>query len=79
MLKKRISLSLLVDVSWFCDRWSQGLIFHQAAVDCSRAVMLLPLALSHHFCQPVNQCSIIETVFLLLVSNIFYLVYPELL
>ena len=50
------------------DRWSQGLIFHQAAVDCTRATMLLPLALSHHFCRPVSQCSIFETVFLLLAT-----------
>lgn len=50
------------------DRWSQGLIFHQAAVDCTRATMLLPLALSHHFCRPVYQCSIFETVFLLLAT-----------
>lgn len=49
-------------------RWSQGLIFHQAAVDCTRATMLLPLALSHHFCRPVSQCSIFETVFLLLAT-----------
>ncbi len=49
-------------------RWSQGLIFHQAAVDCTRATMLLPLALSHHFCRPVAQCSIFETVFLLLAT-----------
>ncbi|XP_032793534.2 uncharacterized protein LOC116930242 isoform X1 [Daphnia magna] len=49
-------------------RWSQGLILHQAAVDCTRATMLLPLALSHHFCRPVAQCSIFETVFLLLAT-----------
>lgn len=30
--------------------------------------MLLPLALSHHFCRPVSQCSIFETVFLLLAT-----------
>ena len=24
-------------------RWSQGLIFHQALVDCARAAILLPL------------------------------------
>ena len=30
--------------------------------------MLIPLALSHHFCRPVEQCSIYETVFLLLAT-----------
>ena len=49
-------------------RWSQGLIFHQAAVDCTRATMLLPLASSLHFCRPIHQCSIFETIFLLLAT-----------
>ena len=49
-------------------RWSQGLIFHQATVDWTRAALLVPLALSHHYCRPVEQCSIYETVFLLLAT-----------
>ncbi|XP_046493337.1 uncharacterized protein [Neodiprion pinetum] len=49
-------------------RWSQGLLFHQAMVDCARAAILLPLGLSILNCQPVNKCSLVETAFLLLVT-----------
>ena len=30
--------------------------------------MLLPLAFSLHFCRPIHQCSIFETIFLLLAT-----------
>ncbi|XP_017784390.1 PREDICTED: uncharacterized protein LOC108568045 isoform X2 [Nicrophorus vespilloides] len=49
-------------------RWSQGLLFHQGAVDCARAALLLPLGMSILHCQPVNKCSLVETAFLLLVT-----------
>ncbi|XP_066586083.1 uncharacterized protein [Prorops nasuta] len=48
--------------------WSQGLLFHQAMVDCARAAILLPLGSSILNCQPVNKCSLVETAFLLLVT-----------
>ncbi|CAH2010075.1 unnamed protein product, partial [Acanthoscelides obtectus] len=53
--------------SLFC-RWSQGLLFHQGAVDCARAALLLPLGVSILHCQPVHRCSLVETAFLLLVT-----------
>ncbi|XP_021923012.1 uncharacterized protein LOC110831392 isoform X2 [Zootermopsis nevadensis] len=49
-------------------RWSQGLLFHQALVDCARAAILIPLGISIFRCQPVNKCSLVETAFLLLVT-----------
>ncbi|XP_068082519.1 uncharacterized protein [Anabrus simplex] len=49
-------------------RWSQGLLFHQALVDCARAAILIPLGISIFKCQPVNKCSLVETAFLLLVT-----------
>lgn len=49
-------------------RWSQGLLFHQGAVDCARAALLLPLGMSILHCQPVQKCSLVETAFLLLVT-----------
>ncbi|XP_023288847.1 uncharacterized protein LOC111674071 [Orussus abietinus] len=49
-------------------RWSQGLLFHQALVDCARAAILLPLGSSILNCQAVNKCSLVETAFLLLVT-----------
>lgn len=49
-------------------RWSQGLLFHQGAVDCARAALLLPLGTSILHCQPVQKCSLVETAFLLLVT-----------
>ncbi|KAF7271467.1 hypothetical protein GWI33_015637 [Rhynchophorus ferrugineus] len=49
-------------------RWSQGLLFHQGAVDCARAALLLPLGTSILHCQPVHKCSLVETAFLLLVT-----------
>ncbi|XP_015833735.1 uncharacterized protein LOC107397587 isoform X1 [Tribolium castaneum] len=49
-------------------RWSQGLLFHQGAVDCARAALLLPLGISILHCQPVQKCSLVETAFLLLVT-----------
>ncbi|KAH1024318.1 hypothetical protein HUJ05_003816 [Dendroctonus ponderosae] len=51
-----------------CFRWSHGLLFHQGAVDCARAALLLPLGTSILHCQPVHKCSLVETAFLLLVT-----------
>ncbi|KAF3423956.1 hypothetical protein E2986_14038 [Frieseomelitta varia] len=51
-----------------CFRWSQGLLFHQAMVDCARAAILLPLGSSILNCQPMTKCSLVETAFLLLVT-----------
>ncbi|XP_047493574.1 uncharacterized protein LOC125042152 [Penaeus chinensis] len=48
--------------------WSQGLLFHQAAVDCARAAILIPLGRSIYNCVPVAKCSLVETAFLLLVT-----------
>lgn len=49
-------------------RWSHGLLFHQAMVDCARAAILMPLGTSILYCRPVNKCSLVETAFLLLVT-----------
>ncbi|KAJ0180059.1 hypothetical protein K1T71_004650 [Dendrolimus kikuchii] len=49
-------------------RWSHGLLFHQAVVDCARAAILLPLGIAVFRCQPVYKCSLVETAFLLLVT-----------
>ncbi|KAK4299597.1 hypothetical protein Pmani_028130, partial [Petrolisthes manimaculis] len=49
-------------------RWSQGLLFHQALVDCGRAAILIPLGRSIYTCSPVTKCSVVETAFLLLVT-----------
>ncbi|KAK4320013.1 hypothetical protein Pmani_009082 [Petrolisthes manimaculis] len=49
-------------------RWSQGLLFHQALVDCARAAILIPLGRSIYSCLPVTKCSLVETAFLLLVT-----------
>lgn len=48
--------------------WSQGLLFHQGAVDCGRAAILLPLGFSILRCEPIRKCSLVETAFLLLVT-----------
>lgn len=53
---------------FFRHRWSQGLLFHQALVDCARAAILMPLGTSILNCKPVNKCSLVETAFLLLVT-----------
>ena len=52
----------------FYLRWSHGLLFHQAMVDCARAAILMPLGTSILYCKPVNKCSLVETAFLLLVT-----------
>jgi len=49
-------------------RWSQGLIFHQALVDCARAGILLPMGNSIFLCEAISKCSLVETTFLLLVT-----------
>jgi hypothetical protein len=51
-----------------CFRWSLGLVFHQGLVDCARASLLLPLGFSIRDCEPVGQCGLLETSFLLLVT-----------
>lgn len=43
-------------------------MFHQALVDCCRAGILIPLAVSILRCEPVKKCSLVETAFLLLVT-----------
>lgn len=53
---------------YIVPRWSQGLLFHQAMVDCARAAILLPLGSSILNCQPMTKCSLVETAFLLLVT-----------
>lgn len=55
----------------FSRRWSHGLLFHQAIVDCARAAILLPLGIAVFRCQPVYKCSLVETAFLLLVRFCF--------
>lgn len=59
---------LKIVIYCFYSRWSQGLLFHQGAVDCARAALLLPLGVSILHCQPVQKCSLVETAFLLLVT-----------
>lgn len=44
------------------------MLFHQGAVDCARAALLMPLGMSILHCQPVHKCSLVETAFLLLVT-----------
>ena len=51
-----------------CVRWSQGLIFHQAVVDCARAAILLPMGRSIFLCEAISKCALVETTFLLLVT-----------
>ena len=58
-----------VTESWkWCFRWSQGLIFHQAVVDCARAAILLPMGRSIFLCEAISKCALVETTFLLLVT-----------
>ncbi|KAF8790592.1 uncharacterized protein LOC129960594 isoform X1 [Argiope bruennichi] len=49
-------------------RWSQGLLFHQGLVDFLRAALLIPLGISVFLCQRMPRCSVVETIFLLLVT-----------
>ncbi|XP_047098556.1 uncharacterized protein LOC124712308 [Schistocerca piceifrons] len=63
-----VALMALILAKRQLRRWSQGLVFHQALVDCARAAILLPLAVSILRCQPVHKCSLVETAFLLLVT-----------
>ncbi|XP_063981656.1 uncharacterized protein LOC135164859 [Diachasmimorpha longicaudata] len=63
-----IILMILILTKRHLRRWSQGLLFHQAMVDCARAAILLPLGSSILNCQPVHKCSLVETAFLLLVT-----------
>ena len=60
--------SMIQNRTFFSCRWSQGLLFHQAMVDCARAAILMPLGTSILHCRPVNKCSLVETAFLLLVT-----------
>ncbi|GIY25821.1 g_PROTEIN_RECEP_F1_2 domain-containing protein [Caerostris darwini] len=61
-------LMLLIVFKRPLRRWSQGLLFHQGLVDCSRASLLLLLGIGVLFCQRLPKCNIIETAFLLLVT-----------
>ncbi|XP_046664628.1 uncharacterized protein LOC124357163 isoform X2 [Homalodisca vitripennis] len=63
-----IALMTLILAKKQLRRWSQGLLFHQAIVDCARAAILIPLAVSIMRCEPVKKCSLVETAFLLLVT-----------
>lgn len=63
-----IPLKIIFHASRVISRWSQGLLFHQAMVDCARAAILLPLGSSILNCQPMTKCSLVETAFLLLVT-----------
>ncbi|XP_042891117.1 uncharacterized protein LOC122265761 isoform X2 [Penaeus japonicus] len=63
-----IVLMVLLVAKKHLRRWSQGLLFHQAAVDCARAAILIPLGRSIYNCVPVAKCSLVETAFLLLVT-----------
>ncbi|XP_073983593.1 uncharacterized protein isoform X2 [Rhodnius prolixus] len=63
-----IALMALILANKHLRRWSQGLLFHQAMVDCCRAGILIPLGLSILRCEPVKKCSLVETAFLLLVT-----------
>ena len=54
-------------------RWSQGLIFHQAVVDCARAAILLPMGRSFFLCEAISKCALVETTFLLLGVLLFEL------
>jgi len=49
-------------------RWNQGLVLHQALVDCLRSTLLIPMGISIMGCQPINKCSLLETSFLVLVT-----------
>ncbi|XP_059082425.1 histamine H2 receptor-like isoform X3 [Tigriopus californicus] len=63
-----VALMAVILFSKHLRRWSQGLLFHQALVDCARAAILMPLGTSILNCKPVNKCSLVETAFLLLVT-----------
>ncbi|XP_023335816.1 uncharacterized protein LOC111707050 isoform X2 [Eurytemora carolleeae] len=59
---------LIITIKRPLERWSQGLIIHQAFIDCARASILLPMARSIFECTPITKCSLVETTFLLLVT-----------
>ncbi|XP_023218025.1 uncharacterized protein LOC111620343 [Centruroides sculpturatus] len=61
-------LMLLIIIKRPLRRWSQGLLFHQGLVDCTRASLLLPLGINVLFCQRLPKCSYIETAFLIVVT-----------
>ena len=65
---ERVILYANIRTCKFIFRWSHGLLFHQAMVDCARAAILMPLGTSILYCRPVNKCSLVETAFLLLVT-----------
>jgi len=67
-----ISANILL-ISVICFRrsfksWTNGLLFHQAVVDLARSAILIPLGRSIYQCKPVTTCSLVETMFLLLVT-----------
>ncbi|XP_023322544.1 uncharacterized protein LOC111696958 [Eurytemora carolleeae] len=63
-----LMLAVVLLFSGEMKRWSQGLMLHQGLVDCTRAILLLPLAKSIYYCEAVAKCSLVETAFLLLVT-----------
>ncbi|XP_076353954.1 uncharacterized protein LOC143248861 isoform X2 [Tachypleus tridentatus] len=63
-----VFLMMLIILKRPLRRWSQGLLFHQGLVDCVRASLLVPLAVSVMMCQNLSKCSVLETIFLLLVT-----------
>ncbi|XP_018407348.1 PREDICTED: uncharacterized protein LOC108783304 [Cyphomyrmex costatus] len=63
-----IILMILILMKPHLRRWSEGLLFHQAMIDCTRSAILIPLGSSLLNCQPVKTCSLLETAFLLLVT-----------
>ncbi|CAH0775122.1 unnamed protein product [Bemisia tabaci] len=67
-ISANVALMTLIVCNKQLRRWSQGLLFHQAMVDCARAAILIPLGLSILRCEPMRKCSLVETAFLLLVT-----------
>ncbi|XP_054262056.1 uncharacterized protein LOC128986011 isoform X2 [Macrosteles quadrilineatus] len=67
-MSANLALMMLILAKKQLRRWSQGLLFHQAMVDCARAAILIPLAVSIMRCEPIKKCSLLETAFLLLVT-----------
>ncbi|XP_076030791.1 uncharacterized protein LOC143018984 isoform X3 [Oratosquilla oratoria] len=67
-MSANIVLMMLLVAKKHLRRWSQGLLFHQALVDCARAAILIPLGKSIYNCVAVTKCPMVETAFLLLVT-----------
>jgi len=61
-------LILIIFINKHMRRWNHGLVVHQAMVELLRSVILLPLGKSLLNCHIIENCSFIETLFLLFVS-----------